>query len=125
MLKRVSDLRLNLLKRFYRFRFMLTDTQHKGTVAIDTLKHDKATQQAKAQADKLLTDLKAGKQDALTAAGLTLSASKTVDRNGLKAVCATGSCALRSTVLLALSVRPAAVSASCLPAFRSVSSLSA
>ena len=47
----------------------------------DTLKHDKATQQAKAQADKLLTDLKAGKQDALTAAGLTLSASKTVDRN--------------------------------------------
>ena len=47
----------------------------------DTLKHDKATQQAKAQADKLLADLKAGKQDALTAAGLTLSASKTVDRN--------------------------------------------
>ncbi|MDQ1212035.1 peptidylprolyl isomerase [Pantoea anthophila] len=47
----------------------------------DTLKHDKATQQAKAQADKLLDALKAGKQDALTAAGLTLSASKTVDRN--------------------------------------------
>ncbi|MBD8181731.1 peptidylprolyl isomerase [Pantoea agglomerans] len=47
----------------------------------DTLKHDKATQQAKAQADKLLADLKAGKQDALTAAGLTLSASETVDRN--------------------------------------------
>ncbi|WP_442797533.1 peptidylprolyl isomerase [Pantoea vagans] len=47
----------------------------------DTLKHDKATQQAKAQADKLLADLKAGKLEALTAAGLTLSASKTVDRN--------------------------------------------
>lgn len=47
----------------------------------DTLKHEKATQQAKAQADKLLADLNAGKQDALSAAGLTLSASKTVDRN--------------------------------------------
>jgi ABC-type arginine transport system ATPase subunit len=51
---------------------------------------------AKSQADKLLADLKAGKQDALTAAGLTLSASKTV-----------------------------AVNASCLPALRSASSLSA
>jgi peptidyl-prolyl cis-trans isomerase D len=47
----------------------------------DTLKHDKAAQQAKAQADKLLADLNAGKLDALSAAGLTLSASKTVDRN--------------------------------------------
>lgn len=47
----------------------------------DTLKHEKATQQAKTQADKLLADLNAGKQDALSAAGLTLSASKTVDRN--------------------------------------------
>lgn len=47
----------------------------------DTLKHEKAQQQAKAQADKLLADLKAGKQDALTAAGLTLSAATTVDRN--------------------------------------------
>ncbi|ORM53949.1 peptidylprolyl isomerase [Pantoea conspicua] len=47
----------------------------------DTLKQDKATQQAKSQADKLLVDLKAGKQDVLTAAGLSLSASKTVDRN--------------------------------------------
>ncbi|WP_017347872.1 peptidylprolyl isomerase [Pantoea sp. A4] len=47
----------------------------------DTLKHDKAVQQAKTQADKLLADLKAGKQDALGAAGLTLSATKTVDRN--------------------------------------------
>ncbi|MXP49028.1 peptidylprolyl isomerase [Pantoea sp. Eser] len=51
------------------------------TQIADTLKHDKATQQAKSQVDKLLADLKAGKQDALTAAGLTLSASKTVDRN--------------------------------------------
>ncbi len=43
----------------------------------DTLKHEKA-----AQADKLLlADLNTGKLDALSAAGLTLSASKTVDRN--------------------------------------------
>ncbi|MDI6957293.1 peptidylprolyl isomerase [Pantoea sp. Pa-EAmG] len=54
--------------------------QVKAQIA-DSLKHDKATQQAKAQADKLLTELKAGKQDALQAAGMTLSASKTVDRN--------------------------------------------
>ncbi|WHS97885.1 MAG: peptidylprolyl isomerase [Pantoea stewartii] len=47
----------------------------------ETIKHDKATQQAKAQADKLLAELKAGKPDVLKAAGLTLSASKTVDRN--------------------------------------------
>lgn len=54
--------------------------QVKAQIA-DTLKHDKATQQAKAQADKLLADLKAGKDDALSAAGLTLSASQSVDRN--------------------------------------------
>ena len=47
----------------------------------DTLKHNKAAQQAKAQADKLLADLNAGKADVLSAAGLTLGASKTVDRN--------------------------------------------
>lgn len=47
----------------------------------DTLKHDKAEKQAKAQADKILADLKAGKQDALTAAGLSFGESKTVDRN--------------------------------------------
>lgn len=52
----------------------------KGQVA-DTLKHDKAAQQTKAQADKILADLKAGKQDALTAAGLRFGESKTVDRN--------------------------------------------
>ncbi|MFH8133684.1 peptidylprolyl isomerase [Pantoea osteomyelitidis] len=52
----------------------------KGQIA-DTLKHDKAEQQAKAQADKILADLKAGKQDAFTAAGLSFGESKTVDRN--------------------------------------------
>ena len=47
----------------------------------DRIKHDKATQQAKAQADKLQAELKAGKSEALSAAGLTLSSSKVVDRN--------------------------------------------
>ncbi|PPC64855.1 peptidylprolyl isomerase [Pantoea sp. ICBG 1758] len=47
----------------------------------DRIKHDKATQQAKAQADKLLAGLKAGKSEALSAAELTLSSSKVVDRN--------------------------------------------
>ena len=47
----------------------------------DRIKHDKATQQVKAQADKLLAELKAGKSEALSAAGLTLSSSKVVDRN--------------------------------------------
>ncbi|MDC7862308.1 peptidylprolyl isomerase [Pantoea ananatis] len=71
--------------------FVLRISEHKPEVVeplekvkaqiIDTLKHDKATQQAKAQAEKLLADLKAGKQDVLKTAGLTLSASKTVDRN--------------------------------------------
>ena len=36
MLKRVRDLRLNLIQRFYRFWFVLTDTQHKGTIAINS-----------------------------------------------------------------------------------------
>ncbi|WP_191923372.1 peptidylprolyl isomerase [Pantoea agglomerans] len=68
---RISELKPEAVKPLEQVKAQITDT----------LKHDKATQQAKAQADKLLADLKAGKQDALTAAGLTLSASKTVDRN--------------------------------------------
>lgn len=71
--------------------FVLRISEHKPEVVkpldqvkaqiADTLKRDKATQQAKAQADKLLAELKAGKEDALQAAGLTLSASQTFDRN--------------------------------------------
>ncbi|QKJ86176.1 Peptidylprolyl isomerase [Paramixta manurensis] len=52
----------------------------------DTLKHTKATQQAKADADKILADLKAGKQDALKAAGLTFGAAQTLSRNGQDAI---------------------------------------
>jgi len=48
----------------------------------DTVKHNKALKQAKADADKILAELKAGKQDALKAAGLSFGESKTLSRNG-------------------------------------------
>lgn len=51
-----------------------------------TLKHDKAEKQAKAQAEKILADLKAGKQDALSAAGLSFGEAKTFSRNDRDAV---------------------------------------
>ena len=51
-----------------------------------TLKHDKAEKQAKAQAEKILADLKAGKQDALTAAGLTFGEAKTFTRSDRDAI---------------------------------------
>jgi peptidyl-prolyl cis-trans isomerase D len=53
----------------------------------DTLKTQKAQAQAKAQADKLLTDLKAGKGDeAMKAANLSFGSQKTLTRNGQDAV---------------------------------------
>ena len=51
------------------------------TQIADTLKHNKALQEAKAQAEKILAELKAGKQDALTAAGLKFGEAKTLTRN--------------------------------------------
>ncbi|GLR10156.1 peptidylprolyl isomerase [Mixta theicola] len=51
-----------------------------------TLKHDKAEKQAKAQAEKILADLKAGKQDALTAAGLAFGEAKTFTRSDRDAI---------------------------------------
>lgn len=49
----------------------------------DIVKHNKAEQQAKLDAEKLLVALKDGKgDDALKAAGLTFSASKTLSRTG-------------------------------------------
>ncbi|MEQ4529840.1 MAG: peptidylprolyl isomerase [Mixta sp.] len=76
--------------------FILRVTEHKPE-AIKTLdevkeqiagllKHNKALAQAKAQADKILADLKAGKQDALKAAGLTFGEAKTFSRNDRDAV---------------------------------------
>lgn len=53
----------------------------------DTLKTQKAQAQAKAQADKLLADLKAGKGDeAMKAANLSFGSQKTLSRNGQDAV---------------------------------------
>lgn len=53
----------------------------------DTLMQQKAQQEAKAQADKLLTELKAGKGDeALKAAGLSFSAQQTLSRTGQDAL---------------------------------------
>lgn len=40
------------------------------------VKHNKAEQQAKLDAEKILVDLKAGKQDALKAAGLSFGEPK-------------------------------------------------
>ena len=49
----------------------------------DTLKTQKAQKEAKAQADKLLADLKAGKGDeAMKAANLSFGSQKTLTRNG-------------------------------------------
>ncbi|WP_456309149.1 peptidylprolyl isomerase [Serratia proteamaculans] len=53
----------------------------------DTLKQQKAQQEAKAQADKLLAELKAGKgDDALKAAGLAFGAQQTLSRTGQDAL---------------------------------------
>ena len=48
----------------------------------DIVKHNKAEQQAKLDAEKILADLKAGKQDALKAAGLSFGEAKTLSRTG-------------------------------------------
>lgn len=46
------------------------------------VKHNKAAQQAKLDAEKILADLKAGKNDALKAAGLSFGEAKTLSRTG-------------------------------------------
>ncbi len=52
----------------------------------DTVKRNKAVKQAKADADKILVELKTGKDDALKAAGLRFGEPKTLPRNGQDAV---------------------------------------
>ncbi|KOC89928.1 peptidylprolyl isomerase [Winslowiella iniecta] len=76
--------------------FILRVSEHKAEAVkpfaevqaqiVDTVKHDKARKQAKADADKILAELKAGKQDALKAAGLSFGESKTLTRNGQDAI---------------------------------------
>jgi len=46
------------------------------------VKHNKAEQQARLDAEKILADLKAGKDDALKAAGLSFGEAKTLSRTG-------------------------------------------
>lgn len=73
--------------------FVLRITDHKAETTkpladvrnevVEIVKHDKATRQAKADAEKLLTELKAGKGDeALKAAGLSFGEAKTLSRTG-------------------------------------------
>lgn len=73
--------------------FVLRVSEHKAeavkpleevkTQVADIVKHNKAEQKAKLDADKLLADLKAGKgDDALKAAGLSFGESKTLSRTG-------------------------------------------
>jgi peptidyl-prolyl cis-trans isomerase D len=73
--------------------FVLRVTEHKPEAVkplaevreqvIAQVKHRKAEQQAKLQADKMLTELKLGKGDeAMKAAGLSFSAAKTLTRTG-------------------------------------------
>lgn len=76
--------------------FVLRITEHKAEAVkpfaevqaqiVDTVKHNKAVKQAKADADKIIAELKAGKQDALKAAGLSFGESKTLTRNGQDAI---------------------------------------
>ncbi|MBP2170153.1 peptidyl-prolyl cis-trans isomerase D [Erwinia toletana] len=53
---------------------------------VDTIKHNKAEKQAKADADKIIAELKAGKEDAFKAAGLSFGEVKTLTRNGQDAI---------------------------------------
>lgn len=73
--------------------FVLRVSEHKAeavkpleevkTQVADIVKHNKAVQQAKLDADKLLADLKAGKgDDALKAAGLSFGETKPLSRTG-------------------------------------------
>ncbi|WP_330983125.1 MULTISPECIES: peptidylprolyl isomerase [Enterobacterales] len=73
--------------------FVLRVSEHKAEAVkplaevkdqvVDIVKHTKAEQQAKLDADKLLAELKAGKgDDAMKAANLSFSAAKTLSRTG-------------------------------------------
>ncbi|MFS2222462.1 peptidylprolyl isomerase [Pantoea sp. B65] len=53
---------------------------------VDSIKHNKAEKQAKANADSIIAELKAGKDEAFKAAGLSFGAAKTLTRNGQDAV---------------------------------------
>ncbi len=69
---RVSEHKAEAVKPFAEVQAQITDT----------IKRDKAEKQARADADKILADLKAGKEDALKAAGLSFGEAKTLTRTG-------------------------------------------
>ena len=67
--------------------FVLRVSEHKAEAEVKDqvvalVKHNKAAQQAKLDAEKILADLKAGKNDALKAAGLSFGEAKTLSRTG-------------------------------------------
>mgnify|MGYP000999143656 CR=1 FL=1 len=72
--------------------FVLRISEHKAEAVkplaevkdqvVALVKHNKAAQQAKLDAEKILADLKAGKNDALKAAGLSFGEAKTLSRTG-------------------------------------------
>ena len=72
--------------------FVLRVSEHKAEAVkplaevkdqvVALVKHNKAAQQAKLDAEKILADLKAGKNDALKAAGLSFGEAKTLSRTG-------------------------------------------
>jgi peptidyl-prolyl cis-trans isomerase D len=72
--------------------FVLRVSEHKAEAVkplaevkdqvVAQVKHNKAEQQAKLDAEKILADLKAGKGDALKAAGLSFGEAKTLSRTG-------------------------------------------
>lgn len=69
---RVSEHKAEAVKPFAEVQAQITDT----------IKRDKAEKQARADADKILADLKAGKEDTLKAAGLSFGEAKTLTRTG-------------------------------------------
>ena len=69
---RVSEHKAEAVKPFAEVQAQITDT----------IKRDKAEKQARADVDKILADLKAGKEDALKAAGLSFGEAKTLTRTG-------------------------------------------
>lgn len=69
---RVSEHKAEAVKPFADVQAQITDT----------IKRDKAEKQARADADKILAELKAGKDDALKAAGLSFGEAKTLTRTG-------------------------------------------
>lgn len=76
--------------------FVLRITEHKAATVkpqaevaaqiTAQIKHDKAVAAAKAQAEQIIADLRQGKQDSLSAAGLQFGSAQTLERNQRQAI---------------------------------------